>query len=89
MSNQSLNAFFFERVASELIRALSASTRMTEALAVADRRLEIGGWNAQRVLETNFDVEPQPQPDNQVEILELEVADAAQPSDPDADGPEG
>ena len=28
--------------------------------------------DAQRVLEINFDIEPAPQPDNQVEIIELE-----------------
>ena len=45
--------------------------------------------DAQRVLETNFDVEPPPQPENQVEILELEVADADEPSNPGTDDPEG
>ena len=43
--------------------------------------------DTERVIEVNFGTPPRPQPDNQVEILELEVADAAQPPNPD--DPEG
>jgi len=42
--------------------------------------------DAQRVLELNFGIEPLPQPENQVEILELEVADAAEPEIPEDPG---
>ena len=42
--------------------------------------------DAQRVMEINFGVEPTPQPPSQVEILELEVADAAEPETPNEPG---